>query len=66
MKITLELYGNVYTIEAPKEDYLGDELVGLFSRLLVTAGFSPSIIPTPNGEYLFVGEDEKVVKKGGQ
>lgn len=65
MIISLELYDNEYTLEAQGEDYDSDQLKRMFSRLLVTAGFSPSVIETEDdgGRYEFVRDDEEVVRK---
>lgn len=68
MKITLELYDNRYTVETinPKQnDFNGEELKELFSRLMVVAGYSPSVIDleSDSGGYEYVGEDEIIIKK---
>lgn len=68
MKITLELYDNRYTVETinPKQnDFNGEELKELFSRLMVAAGYSPSVIDleSDSGGYEYVGEDEIIIKK---
>lgn len=62
MRITLSLYGAEYTIERKGEDMMADELKELFSRLLVVAGFCPSVIELEDGKYGFIDDDEKVVK----
>lgn len=62
MRITLSLYGAEYTIERKCEDMMADELKELFSRLLVVAGFSPSVIELEDGKYGFIDDDEMVVK----
>lgn len=64
MKLTLEMYGNIYTVETDHDDMNSDELKEIFSRLLVQATFSPSVIdPEDGGSFQYVSEDEKVVKK---
>lgn len=65
MKITLELYDKTYSVEGASDDLMGSDIVELFTRLMVVAGFSPSIIrlPEDDGRYEYVAEDEVVVKK---
>ncbi len=65
MKITLELYDKTYSVEGASDDLMGNDIVELFTRLMVVAGFSPSIIrlPEDDGRYEYVAEDEVVVKK---
>lgn len=64
-RITLEQYNTVYSVELPFNDYGADELKEYFSRLLVLAGFSPSVLDTDGdgGSYRYVSDDEEVVKK---
>ena len=62
MRITLRLYDGEYTIEQSGEDASADELKELFSRLLVVAGFAPSVIELEDGKYGFIDDDEMVVK----
>lgn len=64
-RITFEYFDEVFTIELPQNDYDADELKEYFSRLLVLAGFPPSVIDTgeDGGEYQYVGDDEEVIKK---
>lgn len=65
VKITLEMYGNKYSVETDNSDALADGLIELFTRLLVVAGFSPSVIrlPEDEGRYEYVGENEEVVER---
>lgn len=52
MKITLEAYKQTYTFEDKSDDYEADELKEIFSRLLVSAGYSPEVIdPRDGGRY---------------
>lgn len=51
MKITLEMYDHKYTFEAPQDDFGADELKEIFSRLMVQAGFSPSVLWLADGGY---------------
>ena len=44
MKITLELYDTKCTVEDPNEEHTAGELKEMFSKLMVQAGFSPSVI----------------------
>lgn len=64
MKIALELHNTRYTVESDGDDFDGNELKELFSRIMVVAGYSPSVIELDDGgEYEYVAEDEIVVKK---
>lgn len=64
MKLTYEAYGIRYTVETDRDDHDGAELKEIFSKILVQAGFAPSVIDVEEGgEYQYVGEDEIVVKK---
>lgn len=64
MKIALELHNTRYTVESDGDDFDGNELKELFSRIMVVAGYSPSVIELGDGgEYEYVAEDEIVVKK---
>lgn len=50
MKMTLELYGDTYIIDKPDQnDFDADELKELFSQLMVSAGFPPSVIELSDG-----------------
>lgn len=52
MKITLELYGTRYTVEQDSNAQDAGELVEIFTRMLVQAGFSPGVIqPREGGRY---------------
>lgn len=67
MKITLELYDQRYIVETlnPKQnDFNGNEMKELFARIMVMAGFAPSVLePSDGGSYEFVDDDEIIVKK---
>lgn len=65
MRIALELYDSNYEVETEQDDLSGNEIIDLFERLLVAAGYPPSVITNDedNGNYQFVGNDEMVVKK---
>lgn len=65
MRIALELYDSNYEVETEQDDLSGNEIIGLFERLLVAAGYPPSVITNDedNGSYQFVKNDEMVVKK---
>lgn len=43
-RITLEIYGGIYSAELDGCDYTADRLKETFSRLLVQAAFPPSVI----------------------
>lgn len=49
MRITLESYGHTYTFESQTDDFTAEELKEQFSRLLVLAGYSPSVIELADG-----------------
>lgn len=67
MKITLELYNEKYTAESEQNDYKGNELKEIFSRMMVLAGYPPSVIELDDGgRYEYLSEDEVVIKKGGE
>ena len=51
MKITLEAYGKKYTFESEMDDYNGDELKEIFTRMMVQAGFPPSVIECDDGGH---------------
>ena len=64
MKITLELHNEKYTAESEQNDYIGNELKEIFSRMMVLAGYSPSVIELDDGgRYEYLSEDEVVIKK---
>ena len=65
MKLTYESYGVRYTVETDRDDHDAGELKDIFSRILVQAGFNPSVIELEDDEggYQYVGEDEIVVKR---
>lgn len=64
MRITFENYNIRYGVEAESEDYTGEELKSLFSRLLVVAGFSPTVIePEEGGTIRYVGDDEVIISR---
>jgi hypothetical protein len=65
MKITFESYKKKYIVETDYEDANSKEIMELFSRLLVAAGFPPSVIQDENegGSWEWVQEDEEVVKR---
>ena len=49
MRITLEAYNHKYTFESQADDFTAEELKEQFSRLLVLAGYSPSVIELADG-----------------
>ena len=64
MKLTFELYNTKYTVETESNDQRSNELKEIFSRVLVAAGYAPSVIdPQDGGHYEYVGDDEIVIKK---
>lgn len=64
MKIVFEQYNTRYTVEDDVDSHDSGELKEMFSKILVQAGFAPSVIDCEEGgEYQYVGTDEIVVKK---
>lgn len=65
MKLTLELQGCIYTYEDPaREEYLAGELKEIFSRMLVSATFPPSVIDCEDGgRYEYLAKDDIVAKR---
>lgn len=51
MKITLEIHGCTYSTQQDGHDYTADELKEVFSRLLVSATFPPSVIEDGEGSW---------------
>lgn len=49
MRITLESYNHTYTFGSQADDFTAEELKEQFSRLLVLAGYSPSVIELADG-----------------
>lgn len=49
MRITLESYNHTYTFESQADDFTAEDLKEQFSRLLVLAGFAPSVIELADG-----------------
>ena len=64
MLLTLELYDTEYSIETDSNEHTAEELKEMFSRLLVVAGFPPSVVELDGGKYGYVADDEIIVKKG--
>lgn len=62
MKIILESYNNRYIFESENDDYSAEELREIFSRLLVSATFSPDVIELSDGGY-FVCEYKEGTEK---
>lgn len=64
MKITFENYNAKYTFEDNDNDHDVSYIKDIFSKMLVVAGFSPSIIDCiEGGRYEYVDDDETVIKK---
>lgn len=53
MRLTIELYGVTYSITDKRDDQTAQDLKEMFSRLLVVAGFPPSVIDMEDGYYEF-------------
>lgn len=66
MKITLEMYKTRYAVESDQDDFTADELKGLFSRIMVVAGFPPGVIQLEEeegGKYMYVGDKEVIISQ---
>ena len=64
MKIVFEQYNTRYTVEDDIDSHSAQELKEIFSKILVQAGFAPSVIENEDGGcYEYVADDEIVVKK---
>ncbi len=64
MKLIYESYGTRYTVETNRDDLDGAELKEIFSKIMVQAGFPPSVVDLDDGgKYEYVGEDEIVIKQ---
>ena len=63
MKITLEMHNYKHSYESEYEDFNAMELKEAFERLMVCAGYPPSVINLEDGKYEFVGENEQIVRK---
>ena len=61
MRIEFEQYGDKYILETNSEECLADEIKEAFSRLLVAAGYPPSVLEVEGGSYIFLKEGEMVV-----
>lgn len=56
MKITIETRNEKYTFLSERDDYNASELKEAFSRLMVQAGFPPSVIDVDGGHYEYVDD----------
>lgn len=64
MKLALEMHKVRYMIEDDVDDYNSREMKEYFTRLLVAAGFPPSVIDDEEGgEWRYVENDEVVIKQ---
>lgn len=64
MKITFENYNIKYTFEDNNNEHNASYIKDVFSRMLVVAGFQPSVIDCiEGGRYEYVDDDEIVIKK---
>jgi hypothetical protein len=66
MRITLEQYESTYEVEIEQEDMSADDLIELFTRILVVAGYPPSVIipkDDEQGSYHFVCPDETITRR---
>ena len=59
------MYNTRYTVETDHDDLGANEAKGIFSRMLVQAGYSPAVIELndDDGNYEYVGENEIVIKR---
>lgn len=51
MKLTLEMHNTKYIVEEDRDDFNAQEMQYIFSRLLVNAGYPPSILSDEDGGY---------------
>lgn len=51
MKITLEMHDAKYTYESNSDEYTANEMKEIFSRMLVQATYSPSVIDLSDGGH---------------
>lgn len=58
MKLTLEMYDTVCSVETEQDDLDGYELKELFSRLMVVAGYPPCVIEEEGGSWKWVEDYE--------
>ena len=65
MKLIFENYGTRYTVETEHDDHNANELKEIFDRILVQAGFSPSVIDRleDGGRFEYLDDEEIVIKK---
>ena len=57
IEIVLVNNGETYTAENLNWDLSGEELLTAFKRLMVAAGYPPSILSDEYGEWKWVGND---------
>lgn len=63
MKITFENYNAKYIFEDNDDEHNASYIKDIFSKMLVVAGFPPSVIDCiEGGKYEYVDEDEMVIK----
>lgn len=64
MKISIDSYGTTYEIITKQDDYDAGELKEMFSRLLVLAGYPPSVMvdKDDSGIYAWLENDETIIK----
>ena len=64
MKITFENCNAKYIFEDNNDEHDASYIKDIFSRMLVVAGFPPSVIDCiEGGRYEYVDDDEIVIKK---
>lgn len=54
MKIVLEHYDKKYTVESQANDYNAKEMKEYFNRLLVMAGYPPSVLEEEGGHWEWI------------
>lgn len=64
MKIQFDYQNKKISIECDDNCVFGDDIQELFSRMLVVAGFPPSVIKLAydDGSYVYLAKNEKVVE----
>lgn len=52
-EIILKLYGNEYSIKGFSNDTNSSELLDIFKRLMVSAGYGPQVLNNEDGHYVW-------------
>ena len=52
-EIILKLYGNEYSAKGFSNDTNASELLDIFKRLMVSAGYGPQVLNNEDGHYVW-------------